>query len=150
MKIKIEIEENIKEEEVIIRAASLNPMVKQIQDALFDVDKKCHTIVFYKDATAYYFSLDEVLFFETEGKDIYAHTINEMYSIKYRLYELEELLPGYFVRVSKSAILNIHKIYSLTRSISSSCSVQFQNTHKQVYVSRYYYKSLKRRLEEKR
>ena len=68
----------------------------------------------------------------------------------YKLYELEEFLPGYFMRVSKSTILNTNHIYSITRSISSSSKVEFQNTHKQVYVSRYYYKPLKIKLLEKR
>ena len=66
------------------------------------------------------------------------------------LYELEELLPGQFMRVSKSAILNTSHVYSITKNLSSSSVVQFRNTHKQVYVSRMYYKPLKCKLEEKR
>ncbi len=150
MKIKIEFDEQLQEEEVIIRANSLNQKVLDIQEALYDLSKQQQKIVFYQNNSAYYLSLEEILFFETDGKEIHAHTINQMYSIKYRLYELEEMLPGYFMRVSKSTILNIKRIYAITRSLPSSCSVQFQNTHKQVYVSRYYYKPLKSRLEEKR
>lgn len=83
----------------------------------------------------------------TRGRS--AHTVDQVYRTKYKLYELEELLPGYFMRASKSAILNTNKIYSITHSLSN-CIVQFQNTHKQIYVSRYYYKPLRERLEEKR
>lgn len=54
------------------------------------------------------------------------------------------------MRVSKSTILNTNHIYSITRRISSSSKIEFQNTHKQVYVSRYYYKPLKIKLLEKR
>ena len=107
-------------------------------------------ITFYKGETEYYLSLEEILFFETEESGICAHTINNIYNVKYKLYELEELLPGYFMRVSKSTILNTNHIYSITKSISSSSRVEFQNTHKQVYVSRYYYKPLKIKLLEKR
>ena len=73
-----------------------------------------------------------------------------MYKIKYKLYELEEILPGYFMRVSKSTILNMKKIYAMHKSISGPCLVEFENTHKQVYVSRRYYKLLRIKLEEKR
>lgn len=54
------------------------------------------------------------------------------------------------MRVSKSTILNINHIYSITRNLTSSSIVEFQNTHKQVYVSRHYYKPLKFKLLEKR
>lgn len=80
---------------------------------------------------------------------ISAHTIQDMYRIKYRLYELEEMLPGYFLRISKSAILNTKKIFAIDRNLSSASLVSFQGTHKKVYVSRRYYKPLKDRLEER-
>ncbi|OYO43052.1 hypothetical protein CG709_20430 [Lachnotalea glycerini] len=47
-------------------------------------------------------------------------------------------------------MLNVNQIYSISRNLTASSIVQFQNTHKQVYVSRYYYKLLKQKLEEKR
>ena len=47
--------------------------------------------------------------FETEEKVVYAHTKDDMFQVKYRLYELEEILPGYFMRISKSTILNAKK-----------------------------------------
>jgi len=66
------------------------------------------------------------------------------------LYELEEMLPNNFVRVSKSTILNVNQIYSINRNLTSSSLVQFYKSYKQVYVSRNYNKILKQRLEERR
>ena len=60
------------------------------------------------------------------------------------------MLPGFFMRVSKSTILNINGIYAITKNITASSIVQFERSHKQVFVSRNYYKALKQRLEEKR
>ncbi|SDP14177.1 LytTR family DNA-binding domain-containing protein [Clostridium gasigenes] len=150
MKIRIEVDNTIKENEVIIRCSEINEDVKNIQIMLDDMPlyKKC--ITFYRGDTQYYISLEEILFFETEENGICAHTIDNIYTVKYKLYELEEFLPGYFMRVSKSTILNTNHIYSITHSLSSSSKVEFQNTHKQVYVSRYYYKPLKIKLLEKR
>ncbi|XCP85960.1 LytTR family DNA-binding domain-containing protein [Roseburia hominis] len=150
MRVRIEIDEDLKEEEVIIRSRALDDRVQSIQAAVEDVANRRRKMVFYKGEKEYYLPLSEMLFFETDGNEIYAHTIKDAYRIKYRLYELEELLPGYFMRVSKSTILNTKCIYSISRSVSTSCVVQFQNTHKQVYVSRFYYKPLRNRLEEKR
>ncbi|MFD3157945.1 LytTR family DNA-binding domain-containing protein [Haloimpatiens sp. FM7330] len=150
MKIRIEVDNKIKENEVIIRCSELSQDIKNIQTMLDDMLSHKKHIIFYKGDSEYYLSLEEILFFETEKNGICAHTIDNIYNVKYKLYELEELLPGYFMRVSKSTILNTNHIYSITRNISSSSKVEFQNTHKQVYVSRYYYKPLKIKLLEKR
>jgi DNA-binding LytR/AlgR family response regulator len=150
MKIRVELDNKIEENEVIIKCNELNEEVKNIQIVLGEMLSQKKHMTFYKGETEYYLSLEEILFFETEESGICAHTIDNIYSVKYKLYELEELLPGYFMRVSKSTILNTNHIYSITRSLSSSSRVEFQNTHKQVYVSRYYYKPLKIKLLEKR
>jgi Response regulator of the LytR/AlgR family len=150
MKIRVELDNEVKENEVIIKCNELNEEVRNIQIVLGELLSQKKHITFYKGETEYYLSLEEILFFETEESGICAHTINNIYNVKYKLYELEELLPGYFMRVSKSTILNTNHIYSITKSISSSSRVEFQNTHKQVYVSRYYYKPLKIKLLEKR
>lgn len=150
MKISIEVDNKIKENEVIIRCSEISKDVKKIQTMLNDMLLHEKQIIFYRGDAEYYLSLEEILFFETEGNSIGAHTIDNIYNVKYKLYELEEFLPGYFMRVSKSTILNTNHIYSITRRISSSSKVEFQNTYKQVYVSRYYYKPLKIKLLEKR
>ncbi len=149
MRVKIEVDENFLEEEVVIKCNGLTPEVQAIQKAVSEVVSGSQRITFYKGEIEYYFPLDEILFFETDGGVINAHTKSETYQTKYKLYELEEMLPGYFMRISKSGILNMRKIFSMTKSISS-CVVEFQGSPKQVYVSRYYYKPLKEKLEEKR
>lgn len=150
MKVRIEVDGSIMEEEVVIRCCRLNEEVQQLERLLSDRAAGQQTMVFYKGDTEYYLSLEEILFFETEEKVIFAHSAKETYRVKYRLYELEEVLPGHFMRVSKSTVLNTQKIYSIQRNLAASSIVSFQNTHKQVYVSRHYYKPLKNKLEEKR
>ncbi len=149
MKIRIEIDEAMETDEVIIRCRQLNEEVTRVQKAVGEALAESRSIVFYKGEAEYYFPLENVLFFETDIEGISAHTVDDIYRIKYRLYELEETLPGYFLRISKSAILNTRKIYAIDRDLSSASIVSFQNTHKQVYVSRRYYKPLKDRLEER-
>ena len=149
MKIRIEVDETTLENEVVIRCAGLTKEVQMIQQALSEIVAGNQRFIFYKGETEYYMSLDEILFFETENGTINVHTADDVYQTKYKLYELEERLPGYFMRVSKSAILNVDKIYFMTKNLST-CLVQFTKSHKQVYVSRYYFKPLKEKLEEMR
>lgn len=150
MKIKIEIDEALAEDEVIIRCRGMTEEVTAIQKAVSDVSSAAQKFTFYKGNTEYYLTLDEILFFETDNTGISAHTRTETYQTKYKLYELEDILPGFFMRVSKSAILNTNHIYSINRNLTASSVVAFSDTHKQVYVSRYYYKPLISKLEEKR
>lgn len=150
MKIRIEIDESVTEDEVLIRCRSLTEQVTAVQRAVSDAVNVSQKLAFYKGSTEYYLTLDEILFFETDEKGINAHTRDDMYQTRYKLYELEEILPGSFMRVSKSAILNTNHIYSISRNLTASSVVAFQGTHKQVYVSRYYYKPLISKLEEKR
>ena len=150
MKIRIELENEIKENEVIIKCSELSEEITKIQRVISELIAEKKEMIFYKDNTEYYICIDDVLFFETEESSISAHTINDVYSVKYKLYELEEILPNNFLRVSKSTILNTNHIYSITRNITSASIVEFQNTHKKVFVSRHYYKVLQFKLLEKR
>jgi len=149
VKIRIEIDDNLKEEEIIIRCSELNDSIKKIQQNIMETSKKTN-IVFYKENIEYYLPLDSILFFETSGNGIDAHTINDIYRIKNKLYELEEILSNNFIRISKSTILNTNHIYSINKNLTSSSIVQFNKTHKQVYVSRGYYKAMRQRLDERR
>lgn len=150
MKIQIELDNNLIEDEVIIHCQCLTDQVAAVQRAISDVVNASEKFPFYKGNVEYYMALDDILFFETDSSGICAHTKDEVYQTKYKLYELEDMLPGFFMRVSKSSILNTRHIYSINRNLTASSVVAFQETHKQVYVSRYYYKPLIQKLEEKR
>ncbi|MCM0599046.1 LytTR family DNA-binding domain-containing protein [Periweissella fabalis] len=154
MKITIEIDPSIPDLEVVLRTPQFNEQVSELQNILqaFDanqVPELIAPITYIKDDTEYYFNNAEVLFFETDDRDVYAHTINDAYIVKQRLYELEQrLMPG-FMRISKSALLNVHAVYGLTRTVTGA-TVGFQNSPKVAFVSRRYFKDLKERLEEER
>jgi DNA-binding LytR/AlgR family response regulator len=149
MKINIETIEDLAEDEIIIRCKRPTKMIQKIYSMLADETSLAPKLVFYKKNEEYYFPLQDVLFFETSGENIYAHTADDAFRIKFRLYELEEILPKYFVRAAKSTIINIRHILSINRDLTSSSLVQFHNSHKKVYVSRLYYQTLKQKLSER-
>ena len=149
MKIKIELDNNLIEDEVVIRCSKIDGNIQKMQMAISDIAVQSKQMSFLKDGKQYYFPLDAILFFETNNNVIDSHTENDVFQVKHKLYELEGMLPSNFVRVSKSTILNINKVYSIDKNIVSSSIVQFYKTHKQVYVSRYYYKNLANSLDKK-
>ncbi|MBF0818277.1 LytTR family DNA-binding domain-containing protein [Streptococcus acidominimus] len=148
MKIRIELDDGLDDVEVVIKTASLTDQVGQLQRLLTQLNQP--SLVFYKDASEYFVKLEEILFFETDGAKIFVHSKTDAYEVKLKLYELEELLPISFCRISKSSIANVRSVYSLDRSFSGTSRIRFANTHKVAHVSRHYYQLLKERLQELR
>lgn len=150
MKVTIELDASLTENEVLIRCPSLDAEVRELQDALRRASFCSRKFACSHDGKEYFIPLADILFFETDAGRVRAHTASGIYFTKLKLYELEEMLSGTFMHISKSAILNAERVYSITKSLSGSSVVEFYGTHKQVYVSRHYYKPLKMKLEEKR
>ena len=148
MKVRIDLDPQMDEPEMIIRAPRLTEDVARLQQLI--LEQKMTPLTFYKDRSEYFVDVSEILFFETDGEKIYGHTKEEAYEVRQKLYELEEILPIAFCRISKSTIVNTKQIYSIEKSFSGTSTVNFYQTHKQVHVSRHYYQLLKERLKEMR
>ena len=149
LKIRIEMFEGV-QEEVVIRCREITPEIIRLQQLLSGNSDRSNQFLLYKGDTEYYLNVNDIIFFETDGNAVMAHTRDDVYETRRKLYELEELLGGRFQRISKSAIVNVDKVYSIKRNVTSSSAIEFQGTHKQIYVSRAYYKILREKLEEKR
>lgn len=149
MKVHIEVDDSMSNDEVLIRCGRADEDIRNLCQLILEHGGAEPNITFYKGNMEYYFPLKNVLFIETDGDHIYAHTEDDAFMIKYRLYELQDLLPRSFVRVAKSTIVNSAKVYSVTRNITSASLIQFADSHKQVYASRNYYKDLQQRLQER-
>lgn len=150
MKLRIEVEEMLAEDEIVIRCQRITPEIVRLQQRLCKEQAAFSNFVAYSGETEYYLDFRNILFFQTEAGHIQVHTKGEVYETDYKLYELEKILPPCFLRISKSTIVNCEKIFSINRNLTAASLVQFQNTHKQVYVSRAYYKVLQSKLKEKR
>lgn len=106
MKVQIECDSGAEELQVLIRCRELDDQVKEIQQALSTIGKCRQQFVFYKGDTEFYMPLNEVLFMETDGNAIQVHTRDDIYQTRYKLYELEELLPGQFTVYESIEIRN--------------------------------------------
>ena len=79
MKIRIELDDSLTEEEVIIRCNSISEKVQKMQMALSEIENAQEKMVLYKKETEYYVKLDDILFFETGINGIEAHTKNDIF-----------------------------------------------------------------------
>lgn len=150
MKIRIELEPELSEDEVIIRASSITPEITRLENLIGESVRGNQAVEFYKGDSRVYINLEEILFFETTDDGISAHSADDCFEVKYKLYELENMLPMSFMRVSKSTIINTREIFSIERNLYASSEVSFRNTFKKVFVSRHYYKALVTKLNDER
>lgn len=149
MKVRVEIDGELAEDEILIRCRRMDESVQKVYENLLQQTGRGPVITFYKQNQEYYFPLSNVLFFETAGDHVYAHTADDEYLVHCRLFELEQMLPRNFIRAAKSAIVNVRRIYSIERNLTSASRIQFTGSHKQVYVSRFYFAELRQRIQER-
>ena len=83
-----------------------------------------------------------------DGKTYAIDSQNRHYRIKQRLYELEQQLPSYFIRINKSTLANETRLDRFTVTVAGSVDAVFQCGYKE-YVSRRCFAQIKRRLEAK-
>lgn len=66
------------------------------------------------------------------------------YRLKQRLYELESILPSFFIRINKSAIANEQQIERFAATFSGAVDAVFRGGYRE-YVSRRCFAEIKRR-----
>lgn len=148
MKITVNIDENCIENEVVIKCSRINEEIIDLQKLISSHNGNSTKIELFKNNIEFYETIDNIIFFETEDDVVKAHTRDDIFITKSRLYELEQLLPYYFCRISKSTIVNAKEIYSITKNITASSKIEFRDTHKHIFVSRGYFKPLKSKIDE--
>ena len=149
MRVRIELVGEKEPVEAVIYCRSVTPEVEDLVRQLGLGQKPGPMPTFFKGEEQYFLALSEILFFETDGEAVFAHTDKESYETRQRLYELEAILPSNFVRISRSAIANTQHIFSIQRGLTRVGLVSFRGSYKEVYVSRMYNQILKVKMEER-
>jgi DNA-binding LytR/AlgR family response regulator len=144
MKIRIELDENLAEPEIAIRGRTDD--IAKLQTAILASVKHGTKLQLLRDGRDYFVPAANVLFFESVDGKTWAHTAKNIYEIRSRLYELEQILPPYFSRISKSSLANTREIWSIRKNLAGPSIVKFRSSEKQVSLSRSFYKSLTERL----
>lgn len=130
------------DEEVLIYAHKRSRLVDEIERL---VESDANELVGYHEKEAYKISPLEVCCFIAEGNKVFALTDKGRLQMKLRLYQLEEMLDGSFIKINQSCVANINEIRKFDASISGSLTVTFKNGYVD-YVSRRNIKNIKERL----
>lgn len=147
MKIRVEVDEQLTMPEVVVRVPAQTAQTAELVAKLTATMQPDYLMVSYRGRQERV-AVAAILFCESAGHQVMVHTATQVLTTREPLYKLADALPVTFMRASKSAILNRNQIASLSKSLTGNL-VRFQQSHKQLYVSRRYYAALKRALEEK-
>lgn len=133
-----------REPKLIIVAADLTD---EISDLLRQLEHgRPGAVTGFQEEQAVLLPPDGILRFFGDGKLVSAQTAQGVYTVRERLYELEEQLdPRRFVRISNSEIVNLSKVTALDLSITGTIRMTLEG-ETVCFVSRRYVKKIKQAL----
>ena len=140
MKIKVQENNDIEEDEIIINCKKIDQDIQIIIDFIKTIDNK---LIGVKDDKTFLIKLKDIFYFESVDKKSFVYTKDDVFEITLRLYQIEELNNNNFFRASKSTIINISKIKELNPVISGKIKVTLDN-NEHLLVSRQYVPILKK------
>ena len=146
MKIKVNIDPDYKETEIIINCGQVSADLEKVIASLRVLDLK---LTGTKNNQTYILDAATVLYIDTTDKKTFIYTEADVYESSLKLYELEENLSASdFFRAGKSSIINFNKIKSLKSDIDGRLIVTMENNERLV-VSRQYASFIKNKLNRR-
>ncbi|NLY20360.1 MAG: LytTR family transcriptional regulator [Tissierellia bacterium] len=143
MKIRINIDPDLKEDEVIINCRNMTDEIERLIATLRVSEEK---LTGNKDEHTFMLKISEVLYIDTIDRRVFLYTSEDVYETQLKLYELEEMLSSHdFFRASKSSIVSLRHIKSLKTDLGGRLIVSLYNGEK-LTVSRQYAINIKNRL----
>lgn len=142
MEIEISIDANYKIPKFIIKTARVTDEINEVVNKLSEDTPR--VITGFQEDCVEILEPDQIYrFYSCQGK-VFAVTEKGEYTVRTRLYEIEEqmCLPK-FVRVSNSEIINLKKIKNFDLSLSGTICVKFLDGST-TYVSRRYVAKIKK------
>ncbi len=143
MKIFIEEPAAGEEDQVIIRCRQMS---RELLQFINNLKTQKPNIVGLDGSDIHRLDIDDVYYFEAVDNKVFIYCREKVFESKYKLYEVEEMLAGGdFLRVSKSAILNLQRISFLSPAYSGRLEASLDNGEK-IIISRQYVPDLKQKL----
>lgn len=143
MKFKLMVDKEA-EEEIVARVHAESELTREIENLVLAYTGTDKLLVMGEDEMMY-LSFADIECITVIERKIYAICgKGTKYRVKSKLFELEEILPSYFVRINKSSLANMQKIKRFRSSFNGSVDVEF-NCGYVDYVSRRCLSEVKRR-----
>jgi len=132
IKIKTNISNEFKETSITINTPELSDKIQKIIKYIEDINLIPKQIIANKNNQIYFINLDEIICFFSKNKCIYARTQNDIYKLKYKLYELDNMFnQKNFIRISNSCIVNINQVEYFDISILGTIIIKLKDGTKE-------------------
>ena len=100
-----------------------------------------------QEGKQYEVPMPDIFYIEAVDNKVFLYTQKQVYETRQKLYELEELLrEKYFLRVSKSLLLNLMKVRSIKPALNGRFTAVLQSGE-EIIISRKYVPELKKALK---
>ena len=141
MKIFVKDKLNLSETEVEIRCRERDDEVKSIIESIKSSE---NTLMGEKEnGDIVPVQVSGVLYFEAVDRFVFAYTTSDFYRVRRTLYDLEDDLTGkHFVRISKSAVVNLKAVKSVAPEDARRLKLKLRNGE-WIVVSRKYVSDFK-------
>jgi len=124
------------EEQVIIECVEVTPQIREIYSYVENKGREISGIVDGEQQKR--FRLEDIYYFEALDEKVFAYTKEQVYEIRMRLYEVEENFKDqHFIRCSKSIVLNLMLLDSISPALNGRFFAHMKNGEK-LMISRQY------------
>ncbi len=145
MKITLE-PANLQETEIIIKGDLSSPEVEALL-AFIKSKNNSGKLVLMREDEQFFVDAKEVVYFEASQGKVNVHTENGTYQTKQKLYELSEALCALpFAQISKSVVVNIDFVKSVSAEFSGNYSLKLKSGKEILTISRKYMKEFKSKI----
>ena len=145
MKVRLDIDAQYTEEQIILEAPSLSKNIQKVQDFVQSLDQK-ETIKGKFQDQVYLIQISKIQRIYIENRKVLAETDQQTYTLDIRLYQAVDILPASFIQISQSEIVNIDAISHLKLTSNGLIEIYLKNDSF-TYSSRRYLKAIKEKLE---
>lgn len=146
MKVECRISADCEEPYAVLHISRMTQEVAEMI-AMLEKESACSlTLIAVKERKTYFIEPENIEVICTEGREIACYDKRgNRYALSKPLYELENMLGGHFVRISKSTIVNIRQINHVEAGFNETMELVMKNGITD-YISRSFRKSFKERL----
>lgn len=140
MEVEVRIEPERTDVRVVIHAPARTEKVERLLAVLSEREKG---LLGFRGTEAVMLAPETILRFYGEDKEVRAQTAEGVYTVRHRLYELEERLDRQqFVRISHSEIVNLRQVTGLDLGLTGTIRMTLTGGVT-TYVSRRYVKKIR-------
>lgn len=146
MRVECKISADYKEPYAVLHINKMTGTIVEIIAILEKENANSPTLTAAKDKKTYFIKPEDLSLVRTEGRAVVCYDkFKNRYILDKPLYELENILDIYFVRISKSAIVNINQIDHVEAGFNGTMELVMKNGVTD-YISRGFRKNFKERL----